>query len=115
MVVGLFSRNAVPELWGTWPANPTREASRPPEIKPSVPVPRRRGLAPVAAWLSRVLTRLQISLRVPGRTPAFTHPPFPSLPVLCRRALIPFFHCHRQRLIGCVVKILGSINASARH
>lgn len=53
------------------------------------------------------MTSLQMSPRVPGRSPAFTQPPSPSLPLLCRRALIPFFHCHRQRLMGCVVKNFG--------
>jgi len=38
----------------------------------------------------------------------------PPLPSLRRRAPLPFCHCHRQRLMGCVVRILGPAAASAR-
>lgn len=57
------------------PANPTPEAPRPgsPPLQ-RVNSRRRRGL-------SRILTRLRLFLRVPGRSPAFTHPQSPLSPL----------------------------------
>lgn len=115
---GVVSFDETPFLRWPGPGQQThpREQTGVPETRPAVPHPlAAEGSFPAAAWLSRILTRLQIFLHVPGRSPAFTQPLSPSLPLLCRRPLIPLFHCHRQRLMGCVVKILGSINASARN
>lgn len=94
-------------------ASPAAGAGRGPRDPPGPAAA--EGQLPAAARPSRVSAGLALFPRVPGRCPAFTPPPCPPLPSRCRRlALVPLFHCHRQRLMGCVVRILGSITASAR-
>lgn len=96
------------------PANPPRGASGGPRNPPGPATA--EGQLRAAAWLELRFDEASDFPACPWPPPAaFTQPPSPSLPLLCHRALTPFFHCHRQRLMGCVVKILGSINASARH